>query len=160
MDDRSQKIGCVDRYSLRTLSNMNLLFIEMGSAYAKDLAHAMERNGIHIQHFTVTNKNNDERKGAIFSPHLFRSSSILKHYGHYFSTLDKTTLEFFLPIERDFMMLTDRAFSRHESFHFRKQLFYDLIRFWTGFLQSSGIDAIYFPCTPHAPWELVLMRAA
>lgn len=138
---------------------MNLLFVELSSQYAKDLSNELERSSFQIRHFTITQNQGKKREGGIFAAHLFRSEALQEHYGSYFRALDKNIVEFFLPIERDFMMLTDRAMSVHQSFHARKQLFYDLIRFWIGFLEMEDIDCAYFPCTPHTPWELVLMKA-
>ncbi|MCA3269964.1 MAG: hypothetical protein INF44_06410 [Thalassospira sp.] len=80
-------------------------------------------------------------------------------YGQYFILLDKEIIEYFQEIECDFYALTDRYNYKSIPFSARKRLFRDLIRFWLGFLQKEGVEAVYFGGTPHSLGEIVLMRA-
>lgn len=141
---------------------MKLFFVEIGSPYSFDLANALENNGFDVSHVTTSYRTKDLppiTAKKIESKYLYNSKTLLDKYKEYFHPLTLETLNGFQSIERDFWILTDRANSNPISFRKRKILYCDLIRFWLGYLKKEKIEAIYFPYTPHAPWELVLMQA-
>lgn len=146
---------------------MKLFFVEIGSPYSFDLANKLEENGFKISHTTSSSRLKDlpefiKEKGRknVQVKKLYCSEDLTKNYKEYFTPLNANIIKAFTPIERDFWILTDRTNSVPVSFRKRKLLYYDLIRFWLGYLEREQIEAIYFPYTPHAPWELVLMQAA
>ncbi len=145
---------------------MNLFFVEIGSPYSLDLAQKMQGQGYNISHVTTARDKSEHKKiskrlkcKVIPSFDLFHSKAIYKKYKDYFSFFGADQYEFFKDIEHDFMVLTDRTNYKSIPFRERKNLFYDLTRFWTGYLQKENIDCVYFPYTPHSCWELVLMQA-
>lgn len=145
---------------------MNVFFVEIGPPYAFDLAREMEKRGMHVSHMTSSHTQKefrtlwpDEKTKFIHAGDLYDTTNLHKQYGSDFALLTAEIRDFFEEIAFDFFILTDRANYKPVAFRQRKRLFYDLIRFWVGYLRAERIDALYFPCTPHAPWELVLLHA-
>ena len=145
---------------------MNLFFVEIGPPYAFDLAKEMENNGLRLTHAT-SSMTEAEFRGLwadghtefLYAADFYSSKNIYQKHSKHLAKLNAEIREFFEEIAFDFFVLTDRANYTPRTFRDRKRLFYDLIRFWVGYLQNQDIDVVYFPCTPHAPWELVLMHA-
>lgn len=145
---------------------MNLFFVEIGPPYSIDLAKQMENKGLRLSHVTssMTEKEfqalwPEDEPTFLYAADFYSSECIYEKHADHFAKLNADIRTFFEDIAFDFFVLTDRANYTPRTFRERKRLFYDLIRFWVGYLQSQDIDAVYFPCTPHAPWELVLMHA-
>ncbi len=145
---------------------MNLFFVEIGPPYSIDLAKQMEDKGMRLTHVTSSMKEeafaslwSESKPAFLYAADFYSSENIYRKHGDYFAKLNADIRAFFEDIAFDFFVLTDRANYTPLTFRERKRFFYDLIRFWVGYLQSQDIDAVYFPCTPHAPWELVLMHA-
>jgi len=147
---------------------MNLLLVEVGGAYYSDLIKKLEGKGLRVSHFTSAKNQafldsvdvDSHQKKSIDVRHLYDIKKIRKYYGDYCILLTFDIIDFFTFIERDFFILTDRANFHSICVRERKRLYFELIRFWIGYLKTENIDAVYFPYTPHSPGELVLMQAA
>ncbi len=147
---------------------MRIFWVEAENPYTIALAGEMVRLGHDINH--ITSHFIQHPKDAlqafpaystakiIDSENLYRRETLRAQYEDIFETLDIDTLSFFEAIERDAYIISDRWNYNPISYRERKLYFRDLIRFWLGYVKKEGIEGVYFPCTPHTTWELVLLQ--
>lgn len=147
---------------------MRLFWVEGENEYSIHLARALAEKGYEISHTTghfITHPKSYYEKAyegtkVIDATRLYRREDIRADYEAYFVPLTADILNYFAAIERDCYTVSDRCNAQPLSFRDRKTYFRDLIRFWLGYLQAEKIEGVYFSCTPHTVWEIVLMQAA
>lgn len=148
---------------------MRIFFVEAETQYSIDLAGKMVDAGHTISHVTahfyLRSKGDLQNARPYVGATILNSRDFYRHktlrelYAHLFIRLDAGIINFFEPIERDAYIISDRWNYTPINFRARKLHFRDLIRFWLGYLKRENVEAVYFPCTPHTVWELVLLHA-